>query len=72
MARGDITLPPTYMVHGSIDDKVPPRQATDVAKAMEQRGKPVEIDIEEGKDHLFDREPQEKLENMYAFIKRHC
>ncbi|PWN88860.1 alpha/beta-hydrolase [Acaromyces ingoldii] len=72
VARGDITLPPTYMVHGSIDDKVPPRQATDVAKAMEQKGLPVEIDIEEGKDHLFDREPQEKLENMYAFIKRHC
>ncbi|KAK4055563.1 hypothetical protein OIV83_000109 [Microbotryomycetes sp. JL201] len=60
--------PPTYLVHGTIDDKVPIVQASDVAETLEQVGAQVSFDVLEGKDHLFDMDENETMENMYAFI----
>ncbi|GAA6007141.1 hypothetical protein JCM10207_001523 [Rhodosporidiobolus poonsookiae] len=63
-------VPPIYIVHGSIDDKVPPSQSLDVVAALEKKG--VEHDFEwlEGKDHLYDKDEGEEMERMYAFIRR--
>lgn len=73
ISHGTVTLPPTFIVHGSIDDKVPLRQATDVYEALQSKGhKDVELVVEEGKDHLYDREPSANMGKMYAFIARHC
>lgn len=72
VAEGVVTLPPTYIAHGSIDDKVPPRQATDVYEALRAKGvQDVYMKIEEGKDHLYDREPSADMSGMYAFIRQH-
>ncbi|GAA5900641.1 hypothetical protein JCM5296_006735 [Sporobolomyces johnsonii] len=65
-------LPPVYLIHGDIDDKVPHRQSTDVVAALRARGAMHEFETKEGKDHLFDFEEDEGpgLEGMYRFIKR--
>ncbi|BGP19105.1 hypothetical protein JCM10213_008048 [Rhodosporidiobolus nylandii] len=63
-------VPPVYIVHGSIDDKVPPSQSFDVVKALKEKG--VEYDFEwiEGADHLYDKEESVEMERMYSFIGR--
>lgn len=56
----------------SIDDKVPISQAEDVVSAMKDTGlAPVEYVVEQGKDHLYDREPHEQMDEMYRFIAQH-
>lgn len=56
----------------SIDDKVPPRQAIEVFNAAKTKGfKDVELVIEEGKDHLYDRDPAIDMAVMYEFINKH-
>jgi alpha-beta hydrolase superfamily lysophospholipase len=52
-----------------LDDKVPPRQSEDVAHAAEHVGAPVELDLVEGADHLFDFEEGVEMDAMYRFIK---
>ncbi|KAJ7576784.1 Alpha/Beta hydrolase protein [Mycena floridula] len=66
---GAFTLPPTCITHGSIDESVPPSQAIDVVKSMEEKGLAVRFEYLEGLDHLFDRNPVCEMENMYAFMK---
>lgn len=57
----------------SIDDKVPPRQAIDVYEAAKERGfKDVELIIEEGKDHLYDRDAKEEMKSLYAFLIKYA
>lgn len=56
----------------SIDDKVPISQAQAVVSALQKRGIPVEFVVEEGKDHLYDREPHERMEEVYAFVKKYA
>ncbi|KAK0463106.1 Alpha/Beta hydrolase protein [Desarmillaria tabescens] len=69
LKSGEFALPPTYIVHGDIDDKVTVRQARDVvAAAGPDAG--VQYDELEGVDHLFDRDPSCNMENMYIFIHR--
>lgn len=69
LASGKFVAPPTYIAHGSIDDKVPPRQSTDVVKAMKERKQSVEFELFEGYDHLFDKNPTCDMEKMYHFIR---
>ncbi len=64
LKSGKYTLPPTYIVHGDIDDKVPARQSRDVVAAAPE----VQYDELEGVDHLFDKNTDVKMENMYAFM----
>ncbi|TFL03886.1 Alpha/Beta hydrolase protein [Pterulicium gracile] len=77
-----LPIPPTYLIHGSIDDKVPPRQARDVFEALKAYGSEelgmsgqdlsqwVVYEEREGLDHLFDREEAEEMKDMYEFVKR--
>ncbi|KAF8918323.1 Alpha/Beta hydrolase protein [Mucidula mucida] len=66
LKSGKYTLPPTYIVHGDIDDKVPARQSRDVVAAAPE----VQYDELEGVDHLFDKNPDVKMENMYSFMHK--
>lgn len=67
---GKFKAPATYITHGSIDDKVPPRQATDVVDAMKEKGILFEFEYFERLDHGFDKDPSFEMENMYAFIDK--
>lgn len=55
----------------SIDDKVPLRQAVDVADALNKRNLSVELVIKEGRDHLYDQNPDEDMHELYSFLKKH-
>lgn len=70
LRSGGFTAPSTYITHGTIDDKVPPRQSTDVVAAMEEKGIPTEFESFEGLDHRFDVEAKYEMEKMYAFIAK--
>lgn len=48
---------------------MPPRQSEDVAHAAEAVGSPVELDLVDGADHLFDFDDGVTMEAMYKFIK---
>ncbi|GMK56027.1 hypothetical protein CspeluHIS016_0210830 [Cutaneotrichosporon spelunceum] len=69
IGSGKFVLPPTYLAHGTLDDKVPPRQSEDVAHAAEAAGLPVELELFDGADHLFDFDESAEMEGMYKFIK---
>ncbi|KAK0520096.1 hypothetical protein OC834_007160 [Tilletia horrida] len=62
--------PPTYLVHGKIDDKVPVRQSTDVYEAAQGTQHRFELELLEDKDHLYDQQADETMEGMYAFVRR--
>lgn len=68
--EGKCYTPPTYITHGTIDDKVPIVQAEDVVNAMKAKNLEVEFDAVEGADHLFDREEKCSMDSMYEFVKR--
>ncbi|WRT70061.1 uncharacterized protein IL334_007055 [Kwoniella shivajii] len=68
IASEEYTIPPMYIVHGSIDDKVPIQQSIDVVNACESRGLPVTFDNIDGADHLFDMDEKYTMDNMYSFI----
>ncbi|KAL8286976.1 hypothetical protein RQP46_003982 [Phenoliferia psychrophenolica] len=61
LASGKFTAPPTFVVHGTIDDKVPLQQAIDVVKVLEAKGVKHEFE--------FDREESITMDRMYSFIK---
>ncbi|KAJ6625516.1 SNF2 family N-terminal domain-containing protein [Mycena sp. CBHHK59/15] len=67
---GKFTVPPTYVIHGDIDDKVPCRQARDVVDALKEVKADVEYEELPGVDHLFDKDPKYEMENMYAFVAK--
>ncbi|KAK0236788.1 Alpha/Beta hydrolase protein [Armillaria nabsnona] len=69
LKSGEFALPPTYIVHGDIDDKVPVKEARDVVAAAGPDAR-VHYDELERVDHLFDRDPSCNLENMYSFMHR--
>ena len=68
--RRDST-PPTYLVHGDLDDKVPVRQSRDVAAALKAIGVTYQYDELGGQDHLFDFEAHVPCHEMYAFLAKH-
>lgn len=49
---------------------MPISQAEDVVSALQAKKFYVEFVREEGKDHLYDRDPSEDMKEMYAFIKK--
>ncbi|KAJ7924932.1 Alpha/Beta hydrolase protein [Mycena leptocephala] len=65
---GKFTVPPTYIIHGAIDDKVPCTQARDVVEALKEIKAYVQYEELPGVDHLFDKDPKCEMENMYAFV----
>lgn len=66
------SLPPTYITHGTVDDKVPIQQADDVVEALEARSdKEVLYERIDGADHLYDRDEKVDMHIMYDFIRRH-
>jgi len=67
---GKFAVPPTYMIHGEVDDKVPCRQARDVAEALKKIKAQFEYEELPGLNHLFDRDPKCEMENMYAFVAK--
>lgn len=65
-----ISMPPTLMTHGTIDDKVPISQAEDVLKALRKKKIDADLIVEHGKDHLYDRNGEEEMAEIYAFFKQ--
>lgn len=63
--------PPTYIIHGSIDDKVVPKQSEDVYAALKAKNVTCKFDLLEGENHLFDFVKEEQMENMYKFLLEH-
>jgi acetyl esterase/lipase len=55
-ARQD--YPPTLLVHGTADDRVPHVMTMRMYQALEQAGVPVDLHLYAGQDHFFDQEPQ--------------
>jgi len=70
LKTGKFTPPPTYIIHGDIDDKVPCQQARDVVQALKELKADVEYEELPGVNHLFDKDPKCEMENMYAFVAR--
>jgi hypothetical protein len=70
LKTGKFTVPPTYIIHGDIDDKVPCRQARDVAVALKEIGADVQYEELPGVNHLFDKDPTCEMKDMYAFVTR--
>jgi len=63
-------MPPTYIVHGDIDRTVGVEQAHRVVEALKKAG--IDYKFEEPKkDHGFDYNEGEEMEDMYAFMKLH-
>ncbi|KAF8210395.1 Alpha/Beta hydrolase protein [Mycena galopus ATCC 62051] len=57
LKTGKFTVPPTYIIHGDIDDKVP-------------IGADVQYEELPGVNHLFDKDPTCEMKDMYAFVTR--
>ncbi|KAL1589477.1 hypothetical protein WHR41_01884 [Cladosporium halotolerans] len=73
-ARG---LPPTYVVHGTVDRDVGIEQADEVVGAMVGEGMEVKYERLAGLDHCFDmvefdgKDERVKLDKMYKFMHEH-
>jgi dipeptidyl aminopeptidase/acylaminoacyl peptidase len=67
---------PILLIHGSVDQRVPPAHAKKYAKALEDNGKSFEYVELEGADHFYDTlyfEHQIKLyESMIDYLKNDC
>ncbi|TFK57020.1 hypothetical protein OE88DRAFT_1650559 [Heliocybe sulcata] len=75
LASPSQSLPPTYIVHGSIDDKVEPAQSRDVIAALKARDPEGEGDRwvyeeVEGKNHTYDFDEREEMKGLYAFLQK--
>jgi acetyl esterase/lipase len=66
--------PPTLLVHGTADTRVPHEMTMRMYQALEQAGVLVDLHLYAGQDHFFDQEPQfcdAIAEAMAFFIARH-
>ena len=50
--------PPTLLVHGTADTRVPHAMTVRMYQALEQAGVSVDLHLYAGQDHFFDQEPQ--------------
>jgi len=50
--------PPTLLVHGTADSRVPHAMTMRMYQALEQAGVPVDLQLYAGQDHFFDQEAQ--------------
>jgi acetyl esterase/lipase len=62
--------PPTLLVHGTADTRVPHTMTMRMYQALEQAGVPVDLYLFAGQDHFFDQEPQfcEAIADAMAFF----
>jgi len=58
MTYANGSYPPTLLVHGTSDERVPHAMTVRMAQALEQEGVPVDLHLYAGQDHFFDQEPQ--------------
>ncbi len=66
--------PPTLLIHGTADTRVPHAMTMRMYQALEQAGVPVDLLLYAGQDHFFDQEPQfcdAIAAAMALFIARH-
>jgi acetyl esterase/lipase len=49
--------PPTLLVHGTADTRVPHAMTVRMVQALERAGVPVDLHLYAGQDHFFDQEP---------------
>jgi acetyl esterase/lipase len=71
-AHGD--YPPTLLIHGTADQRVPHAMTMRMYRALEQAGVPVDLLLYAGQDHFFDQEPQfcdAIADAMALFISRY-
>lgn len=67
---GRFPIPPTYIITGNRDTKVPHRQSLDVVEAYKSVGANVEYHEIEGLDHRFDEEEKYEMATLYEFVKK--
>jgi acetyl esterase/lipase len=62
--------PPTLLVHGTADSRVPHAMTVRLYQALEQAGVPVDLQLYAGQDHFFDQEPQfcDAIADVMAFF----
>jgi acetyl esterase/lipase len=62
--------PPTLLVHGTADSRVPHAMTVRMYQALEQAGVPVDLCLYAGQDHFFDQEAQfcDAIANAMAFF----
>ncbi|MCX7544324.1 alpha/beta hydrolase family protein [Marinicella gelatinilytica] len=67
---------PVLLIHGSVDQRVPPRHAEDYLKVIEKAGKPYKYVELDGADHfystLFYRHQIKFFEAMIDYLKNDC
>jgi dipeptidyl aminopeptidase/acylaminoacyl peptidase len=63
--------PPTYIITGNADTKVPHQQSLDVVQAHKDMGSDVEYHELEGLDHGFDNDEREEMDSLYDFLRRY-
>jgi dipeptidyl aminopeptidase/acylaminoacyl peptidase len=56
IAHVDGHYPPTLLVHGTSDTRVPHPMTMRLVQALEQAGVPVDLHLYAGQDHFFDQE----------------
>ena len=66
--------PPTLLLHGTNDDRVPHRMSMGMFDALEEAGVPADLRLFAGQDHMFDQLPefsQAIVESMALFLARY-
>jgi acetyl esterase/lipase len=66
--------PPTLLVHGTADTRVPHAMTMRMVQALEQAGVAVDLHLYAGQDHFFDQEPEfcdAIVDAMALFIARY-
>jgi acetyl esterase/lipase len=58
IAHVNSDYPPTLLVHGTADSRVPHAMTVRMYQALEQAGVPVDLHLYAGQDHFFDQEAQ--------------
>lgn len=58
IARVDANYPPTLLLHGAADSRVPHEMTLRMFHTLERAGVPAELALYAGQDHMFDQDPQ--------------
>lgn len=72
--RVDGSYPPTLLLHGTNDDRVPHEMTLRMFHTLERNGVPADLCLFAEQDHMFDRIPaysQAIVENMARFLGRY-
>jgi len=74
VSYADANYPPTLLLHGTSDDRVPHATTMVMYQKLADAGVPVDLHLFAGQDHFFDREPhfyRAVTEAMALFISRY-